>query len=155
MPKNVTPEQFAKILEDKKKALMPALEKVVGLCCRKMNDDIINSMTKTPLNMERSYYTHNKSIPHHPSFPGNPPARDSGHLIQSIRWEVSSEKEIVTGRVGSIQKEVPYGAYLEGLERGNSKTAPRPWLRPAMTKNEEFIKKNINETVSKVLKGVE
>lgn len=155
VPKNVTPEQFAKILEDKKKALIPALEKVVGLCCRKMNDDIINSMTETPLNMERSYYTHNKSIPHHPSLPGNPPARDSGHLIQSIRWEVSSEKEIVTGRVGSIQKEVPYGAYLEHVEHGNSRMAPRPWLRPAMTKNEEFIKKNINETVSKVLKGVE
>ena len=155
VPKNVTPEQFAKILEDKKKALMPALEKTTGLCCKKIASDIQESMAKTSRNMERSYYTHNKKIPHHPSLPGNPPAPDTGNLRNSIRWEVSSEKEIVTGRVGSTQKEPPYGAYLEQVEHGNSRMAPRPWLRPAMRNNENFIKKNVSFTVKKILEGVE
>jgi HK97 gp10 family phage protein len=152
VPKNVTPEQFAKILEDKKKALIPALEKTTGLCCKKIASDIQESMAKTSRNMERSYYTHNKKIPHHPSLPGNPPAPDTGNLRNSIRWEVSSEKEIVTGRVGSTQKEPPYGVYLEF---GTSVIAPRPWLRPAMRNNENFIKKNVSSTVKKILEGVE
>ena len=152
VPKNVTPEQFAKILEDKKKALIPALEKTTGLCCKKIASDIQESMAKTSRNMERSYYTNNKNIAHHPSLPGNPPAPDTGNLRNSIRWEVSSEKEIVTGRVGSTQKEPPYGAYLEF---GTSVIAPRPWLRPAMRNNENFIKKNVSSTVKKVLEGVE
>lgn len=155
VPKNVTPEQFAKILEDKKKALIPALEKTTGLCCKKIASDIQESMAKTSRNMERSYYTNNKNIAHHPSLPGNPPAPDTGNLRNSIRWEVSSEKEIVTGRVGSTQKEPPYGAYLEQVEHGNSRMAPRPWLRPAMRNNENFIKKNVSSTVKKVLEGVE
>ena len=66
--------------------------------------------------------------------------------------KVETEKETVVGIVGSTQKEPPYGAYLEF---GTSTIAPRPWLRPAMTKNDEFIRKNINDTVNKVLKGVE
>lgn len=152
VPKNVTPEQFAKILEDKRKALIPALEKTTGLCCKKIASDIQESMAKTSRNMERSYYTNNKNIAHHPSLPGNPPAPDTGNLRNSIRWEVSSEKEIVTGRVGSTQKEPPYGAYLEF---GTSVIAPRPWLRPAMRKNENFIKKNVSSTVKKILEGVE
>lgn len=152
VPKNVTPEQFAKILEDKKKALIPALEKTTGLCCKKIASDIQESMAKTSRNMERSYYTHNKNIAHHPSLPGNPPAPDTGNLRNSIRWEVNSEKEIVTGRVGSTQKEPPYGAYLEF---GTSVIAPRPWLKPAMRNNENFIKKNVSSTVKKILEGVE
>lgn len=151
VPKNVTPEQFAKILEDKKKALIPALEKTIGLCCKKIASDIQESMAKTPRNMERSYYTNNKNIAHHPSLPGNPPAPDTNNLRNSIRWEVSSEKDIVTGKVGSTQKEPPYGAYLEQVEHGNSRMAPRPWLRPAMRNNENFIKKNVSSTVKKIL----
>jgi HK97 gp10 family phage protein len=150
MAKDVTCEEFSKYLSNIAPNLSSQLEKTIGLCCQKVRSDIQSSMAHTERNMEVSYFTNNKTKAHHPSLPGNPPAPDTGNLRNSIRYEVRSENKEVYGIVGTTQKDPPYGEYLE---YGTKKMKPRPWLRPAMKNNEEWIRKNISNTVIKALRG--
>lgn len=82
--------------------------------------------------------------------PNNPPARDTGNLRESIRYEVHKEDKEVYGVVGSTQKDPNYAVYTE---YGTTKMAPRPWLRPAMKDNADFIKKTIAKAVKNTLTG--
>ena len=54
-----------------------------------------------------------------PSKPGDPPHKQTGHLLRSITREMASQ---FVGRVGTNLK---YGRWLE---QGTSKMAARPWL---------------------------
>ncbi len=65
------------------------------------------------------------------SKPGEAPHRRTGTLARSIAYEVSK----TTARVGT---NVKYGKFLE---TGTSKMAARPYLRPAINKNQRAIKK--------------
>lgn len=148
MEKSMSFKQFSDFLSKGEPEIKGKVEKAIKLCCQKVRSDIQNDMAQTPRNFEKTYYTHNKKIPHHPSMPENPPAPDTGNLRKSIRYEVHGENSNeIYGVVGSTQKDPPYGAYLEyGTDDG--KIAPRPWLRPAMQKNNEFIRKTITEAVA-------
>lgn len=128
------------------------LEKTIKLCCEKVRDDIQFNMAHTPRDMSKTYYSNNKTKAHHPSLPGNPPAPDSGNLRDSIRYEIEKTGNTVYGIVGTTQKDPPYGEYTE---YGTSKMAPRPWLRPAMISNNEFIRTSISKSVEKGLRGAE
>ena len=64
-----------------------------------------------------------------PSPPGHAPAAPTGRLRSSITHEI----EGTTGRVGT---NVEYARYLE---LGTVRMAPRPFLRPALHKNEKKI----------------
>jgi len=64
-----------------------------------------------------------------PSPPGHAPAAPTGRLRSSITHEV----EGTTGRVGTNVK------YALFLELGTERMAPRPYLRPALHKNEKAI----------------
>lgn len=152
MAKDLTPEQFSKIMQNAANKLNGNLEKTIKLCCQKVSDDIKYSMDHTARDTSKSYFTNNKKIPHHPSLPDNPPAVDSGRLKGSINYEVSVEKNEVVGRVGSTlnNPDPPYGAYLEF---GTAKIQPRPWLRPAMQKNSEFIRNQLTNAVKSTLEG--
>jgi phage gpG-like protein len=60
-----------------------------------------------------------------PSKPGEPPHKQTGHLLRSVAYEV--DEEALEARVGT---NVPYGKFLElGTKAG---LAPRPWLRRAL-----------------------
>ena len=109
-------------------------------------------MAHTPRDTSKSYFTNNKSKAHHPSLPGNPPAPDTGNLRNSIRYEIHDEGKEVYGIVGTTQKDPPYGEYLE---YGTSKMQPRPWLRPAMEKNNSWIRSSIAKSVANTFKGDE
>lgn len=153
MATSMTFKQFSNFLNNREPEMKGKLEKAIKLCCQKVRSDIQYDMAHTPRNTSKSYYTHNKSTPHHPSMPGNPPAPDTGNLRNSIRYEVHGEtSKEVYGIVGSTQKDPPYGTYLE-YGTSDGKIAPRPWLRPAMRKNNEFIRNTIAEAVAKCLGG--
>jgi len=63
-------------------------------------------------------------VVHIASSPGNPPATDTGKLVQSIRVE---------HQPGSGAAKVVVGAeYAAALEFGSGKIAPRPFLRSAV-----------------------
>ena len=112
--------------------------------------DIQSSMAHTPRNTNVSYYTNNKKKAHHPSLPGNPPAPDTGNLRESVRYEMHDEFKKIYGVVGSTQKNPDYAVYTE---YGTTKMAPRPWLRPAMEKNNDWIRKSIGMAVARGLEG--
>lgn len=153
MAKNVTFSQFSDYLSNVAPKIQSELEKTIGLCCEKVRSDIQESMAHTPRDMSKTYYTHNKKIPHHPSFAGNPPAVDEGDLRRSIRYEIHNEKNEVYGVVGSTQKDPDYAVWME-YGTSDGRIGKRPWLRPAMNKNNEWIRKSIAKAVADSLKGV-
>lgn len=149
MAKDMSFNQFSEYLSNVAPKIQSKLEKTIGLCCDKVRSDIQYSMAHTERDMSKTYYTNNKTKAHHPSMPGNPPAPDTENLRKSIRYEVHGEGKEVYGIVGSSQMDENYAVYTE---YGTSKMQPRPWLRPAMNKNNEWIRKSIAKTVSDSLK---
>lgn len=84
---------------------------------------------------------------HRASAPGNPPARDTGILANSVSHTVKVKGLIVSGHVGSdiakIRSKDPtsdpeYGFFLE---MGTKNMAARPWLRPSLIKANPMIEK--------------
>ena len=154
MAREISFQDFGKVLNDMIPSVQEKLEQTIKLCCEKVRSEIQYDMAHTPRDTSKVYYTKNKTKGHNPSLPGNPPAPDTGNLRDCIRYEVHNENKEVYGIVGTTQKDPPYGAYLEYAEYGNSKMAPRPWLRPAMIKNEDWIKSSISKAVAAGIKGV-
>lgn len=158
MSKDLTTKQFSEYLSQVVPQVEDSLVNTIKLCCKKVQDDIQYSMAHTERNTAVSYYTNNKTKAHHPSMPGNPPAVDSGKLRESIKYEVHGEGKEVYGIVGSSQTDENYAVYTEyGTTKGGwggHGMAPRPWLRPAMTKNNDWIRKSIANAVAAGLKGL-
>ena len=125
------------------------LEKVVGQACGIVQKDIQESMRDTPT-QSIGYHTYNKKVLHYPSLPNNPPAVDTGTLRRSITFDVETDESIINGRIGSTVLDPPYGAYLEF---GTSRMIQRPWLRPALERNQEVIKEHIREGVREIVNG--
>lgn len=82
---------------------------------------------------------------HRASKPGDPPARDSGVLANSVTFEVSRKGDRIKGSVGpdinKIKQQSPrtdpdYGFFLEV---GTRDIAKRPWLKPALIKSSRKI----------------
>ena len=84
-------------------------------------------------------YKHGKVI-HHASAPGEPPATDTGNLVNSG----------YTGRIEKAQYEAGFTAlYAQALEFGAGRMSARPYLRPAVEK----LRETFNRMVRKVLEG--
>ena len=81
---------------------------------------------------------------HTASAPGEPPAVDSGELINSSRVEDSPE-EIKS----SVIWQAPHAPYME---YGTQKIAPRPFAGPAVENKRSEIEDVITGEVRKVLK---
>lgn len=73
----------------------------------------------------------NKSIKHQASAPGEPPATDTGRLINSI---VGDAKVVGKQVQGYIEARTAYAGYLEF---GTRRMAARPYLTPAVMKNRD------------------
>ena len=144
--------QFADVLKERASTINAELEKAIKICGEKVRSDIQYDMAHTPRNMERAYYSNNKTKAHHPSLPGNPPAPDTGNLRESIKYEVNNTSGNVYGIVGTTQKDPDYGLHLE-YGTSDGRIAPRPWLRPAMRKNNDFIRSTIAKAVKDTLTG--
>ena len=142
--------EFSDFLKERVSGINSKLEKTIELCCKKVHDDIQYNMAHTPLNMSKSYYTNNKTKAHHPSLPENPPAVDTGRLRGSINYEIHGSGQEVYGIVGSTLKEPDYAFWTE---YGSTKMAPRPWLRPAMRKNNDFVRASITKAIKETLTG--
>lgn len=65
-----------------------------------------------------------RSVLHKASAPGEPPASDTGTLVNSIATEYDQ-----AALTGQVVVRAPYGPYLEF---GTQKMEPRPFLRPAV-----------------------
>lgn len=144
MAKKITLDNFSDILQKKAIKIQDDLPKAIKLCCEQVRSTALDDMAKTPRNMNVTYYSgENRNIEHHPSLPGNAPAPDTGNLRASIHYTIEGKSEKTIGRVGT---DVEYGKYLEF---GTSRMAPRPWLKPALDKNKNFIQSTIKKVLEK------
>lgn len=133
-----SPDDFILFLKNKEKRVQANLPKAIKMSCELVRSTALLDMEKTQRNMSVSYYSgKNRNIEHHPSLPGNAPAPDTGNLRASVHYTVEESGNEVIGRVGT---DVEYGKHLEF---GTSRMAPRPWLKPALEKNQDKIKKLI------------
>lgn len=81
---------------------------------------------------------------HVPSAPGDPPNRDTGVLQAGLK----------TDKKGPLVVEVSSNApYAGALERGTSKVAARPYMRPARDKKAEEIQRLFEQEIGKIIRG--
>ncbi|MCQ2589293.1 MAG: hypothetical protein MJ179_02610 [Treponema sp.] len=145
MNKNLTPEEFIKVLAEKKEKVNSEIGKAVTDCCIKVQQEIVTGMTTTKVDTTKTYYTHNKIKGHHPSLAGEYPAVDTGTMRRSITFSVEEKKSGAIGKVGSTIKDNPYPKYLEF---GTSKMPQgRPWLKPSLKKAEGYIKERLKAVI--------
>lgn len=136
-------KRFRNNLGKTKDSFKSDVSKVIKLSCERVRSTSLDDMAKTQRNMNVSYFTHNKNVPHHPSLPGNAPAPDSGNLRDSIHYTIDEEDSLIIGRVGT---DVDYGRMLE---LGTSRVAPRPWLKPSVEKNREVILNDLGKVLKR------
>lgn len=92
------------------------------------------------------------SVTHRASAPGQPPATDTGALVNSITWEKIDDRQVnvVAGR-GKVN-------YADDLEFGTAKMEARPFMKPAYDMNKRKIRVRFGEAVhrasNRVAKGV-
>lgn len=80
---------------------------------------------------------------HVASSPGEPPNRDTGELQANL-------EAVQTGPLtAEVRSKAPYAA---ALERGTSKMAARPYMRPARDKKRDQIEKRFAAQMSKLVK---
>lgn len=123
-------EDFKKFLDAKVRQAENQTEKFVTMTCQKVESTAKTMMRDTSVNPDVSYGKKN----HHPSYPGNPPAPETGALMRSVTHSVNEENGQPVGYVGSILAEYPID-----LEYGTSKMKPRPWLSASLIRCQSWI----------------
>ena len=87
------------------------------------------------------YKKYNPNRTHRASAPNQPPATDTGFLVQNIVPDMTVGKDVVEG---TIISQAPYSSFLEF---GTSKMAARPFLQPALEQNRRKINRIFGEGV--------
>jgi hypothetical protein len=82
---------------------------------------------------------------HQASAPGEPPANDTGRLAGSVGWEFTTTRTAIRIKADAV--------YAIQLEFGNSKMAPRPFLRRSILETEAQGRKLIDAEVFKSFRG--
>lgn len=108
-------------------------ERFVVNSCAEIERTAKSIMRDSPVNPDVTYGRKG----HHPSYAGNPPAPDTGTLLQSVTHSIEVKNNQAIGYVGSVIKNPDYPSYLE---YGTSKMKPRPWLSTALMKCENYMK---------------
>ena len=86
-----------------------------------------------------------RGVEHQASAPGEPPASDTGRLVNSIRTEYDQSN--LVGRV------VAGSAHAAYLEFGTQRMEPRPFMRPALRNRGKDIVADIQSSVDRALRG--
>ena len=90
-----------------------------------------------------TYQKYNPRRQHIASAPNEPPASDTGFLVNSISSRVrKKDKEVI----GEVIASAPYAAWLEfGTEAMLKKGGARPFMQPALERNRPKIKRIFKE----------
>lgn len=84
-----------------------------------------------------------RGVEHQASAPGEPPATDTGRLVQSARLELDPET-----LSGQVQWSTEYSAHLE---YGTAKMAPRPYASVAVNNMRDEVTDAVIDQVRSVL----
>ena len=151
-------EALSKALKDLGAGLDGAVNKAIVRTANQVRGEAIKMISREQ-SMGRTY-THyftamlpngaliegeKRSKPHTASAAGDAPNTDTGRLVGSIAVENPRRG---TSFVGTS---VEYGKYLEF---GTSKMAARPWLRPAMERNQAKLTENITNAIKESISNV-
>lgn len=93
----------------------------------------------------RVYTRH--GISHQASAPGEPPATDTGVLVNSISGDAELRGGVV---LGAIRATAQYAAWLE---LGTRRMAARPFLVPAVERNRERVAQFVREAFARGFAG--
>lgn len=86
-----------------------------------------------------------RGITHQASAPGEPPASDTGTLVQNITVQIDAQH---------LSAVVNSGAeYADALEFGTTKMEPRPYMRVALENKTAEVEAAIQEEVRQELEG--
>jgi len=103
-----------------------------------VRDEAISLILNTP-KTGRIY--RRRSVEHQASAPGEPPASDTGRLVNSI-----ATKYDVNTLSGTVVVDAEYGPYLEF---GTQTIEPRPFLRPALANKRGALDTFIRDEITK------
>lgn len=100
-------------------------------------DPTTDSMATSPLG--HLFPVRRRAKPHYASAPGDPPARDTGRLMESVKV-VTLDEDALVAMVGpdpaAFEGQEYYPAYLEF---GTRAMAPRSFMRPALERFKQAI----------------
>ena len=85
------------------------------------------------------YRRYNPRREHRSSAPGQPPASDTGFLVNNIKRQIDNDK--MGGQIASR------AFYSKFLEFGTVKMLPRPFMFPALEKHRAKIIQRINKAI--------
>ena len=136
MSKTTDIKGFTEKLAQMKDTVTTECGKAIADVCARVQKTAMEGMTNTTVDNSISY-----KHGHHPSVAGAYPAVDTGALRRSITFEVMENKNETRGIVGSnIGNLSSNSLYPAWLEYGTSRMQPRPWLRPSLEANRDYIK---------------
>ena len=132
--------------------------KLLGLS-RKMEEAVMAGLFSAGLDIERDAKESVRQkgtgriykrggVMHQASSAGNPPATDTGRLLNSITTVQKTQEGVIEVKAGGGKSQVKYAAMLEF---GTSKMAERPFMRPALLKNKKNVQDKVNNRVKKAL----
>ena len=142
MAMGISLEQFQRELENQLKQAQSDSRKFVTLASAEVERTAKTIMRDTVTNPNVTYGRKG----HHPSVAGEPPAPDTGTMLQSVTHSVETEGLEPVGYVGSTLQNPPEPRYLE---YGTSKMKPRPWLSTALIKSQSFMDNLFREIFGK------
>ena len=135
-------EALSKALKDLGAGIDGAVNKAIVRTANQVRGEAIKMISRE-ISSGRVYVRGN--VIHTASAAGESPNTDTGNLVSKIAVENPRRG---TSFVGTS---VEYGKYLEF---GTSKMAARPWLRPAMERNEAKLTENITNAIKESISNV-
>ena len=135
-------EALSKALKNLGAGLDGAVNKAVVRTANQVRGEAIKMISRE-ISSGRVYVRGN--VTHTASAEGDAPNTDTGNLVSKIAVENPRRG---TSFVGTS---VEYGKHLEF---GTKKMAARPWLRPAMEKNEAKLTESITNAIKKAISNV-
>lgn len=135
------PDDMARKFNEAGPKVLRALQGVLTKSAIRIRDDAKLLIKKGP--KTGRIYSRKGGIQHRASAPGEAPATDHGDLIRSILFDVRYD-----GLGASVGSDLPYSLFLE---EGTTRIKPRPFMAPALEKNNDRIETDILEALKGVL----
>lgn len=107
-----------------------------------VREEIVRLIQQTP--KTGLIYTR-RGITHQASAPGEPPASDTGNLVQNITVEINAQQ--LSALV------VSNADYADALEFGTTKMEPRPYMRVGLENVADKVREAIEEEIRQELEG--
>lgn len=128
-------------------AIMDAMRRAAARGVLRGTELVRNEMISLIVNTPKSGRTYRRrGVEHQASAPGEPPASDTGRLVQSIRTTYAED-----GLVGTVEASTAYAA---PLEYGTQRMDPRPFARPAIANKREEVVAVIEREVSAAVRAL-